>query len=200
MTTTKCTRNIRELLKDVFPPPVKQATTNIHWQWLEPSSHCPMIFSWVQLPYAKKFWQMDHLSMEELHAHYVQVLQSTHNDSLIGYFDGKPVCQAELYYCLHDEISHHYQAGPGDIGIHFLMAPVTEKKIDNLSAIMMKSIIRALFTAAGVERIMGEPDIQNQKANTLVQKAGFVFKKKITMSYKQANLYECTRTSAAACR
>lgn len=44
---------------------------------------------------------------------------------------------------------------------------------------------------------MGEPDIRNVKANALVQKAGFRFIKQIEMSYKQANLYECTRQTFA---
>jgi len=202
MTITKDSPSIRELLKDAFLRPFKPGVINnpgIRWEWLELCSHMPIIFNWVQLPYAKKFWQMDHLSFDQLHAHYAQVLQSGHNDSLIGYFNGAPVCQVEVYYCLHDEISHHYTASLGDLGIHFLMAPISGKKIDNLSVTMMQSIIRLLFASAGVDKIMGEPDIHNQKANTLVKKAGFVFKKKISMSYKQANLYECTRTSAAVC-
>lgn len=165
----------------------------ISWEIIDLSKHLPAIYQWVRLPYSREFWQMDHLSFDELHKHYSQILNGSDSTSLIGYFDGNPICQVELYDCTYDEISQHYDARTGDIGLHFLMAPNTANTIHGVSLIMMRSILSLLLGVEGIARVMGEPDTRNDKANSLVRKAGFVFLKKINMSYKQANLYECTR-------
>jgi RimJ/RimL family protein N-acetyltransferase len=165
----------------------------VSWEIIDLAKHLPIIYEWVRLPYSKMFWQMDHLSFDELHEHYNQILNGSNGTSLIGTFNGSPICQVEVYDCIHDEISQHYHAWPGDIGLHFLMAPLTANKIHGISFLMMRSMLSLLLSSNDILRVMGEPDIRNEKANTLVRKAGFRFLKQIDMSYKQANLYECTR-------
>lgn len=73
------------------------------------------------------------------------------------------------------------------------MAPV-EKKIINLSVCCMQLGLQFLFFFREVETVYGEPDIHNIKANALVRKAGFEFLKRQQLSYKQANIYHCSRT------
>ena len=57
----------------------------------------------------------------------------------------------------------------------------------------MQSFLDYYFSFPKSKRMFGEPDEENIKANQLVEKAGFQFVKPITMSYKRANLWVCTR-------
>ena len=174
-------------------PPVSGAFTAVSWEIIDLEKHIPLVYDWVRLPYSKQFWQMDHLNFDEFYEHYHQMLNGQSSTSLMGSLHGRPICQVELYDCHHDEISRHYTALPGDIGLHFLMAPRNEVPVHGVSLLMMRSVISLLLGNKNILRVMGEPDIRNEKANSLVRKAGFRFLKQINMSYKQANLYECTR-------
>jgi hypothetical protein len=60
--------------------------------------------------------------------------------------------------------------------------------IAHLTRDVMVTALAFLFTL-DIERIIGEPDVQNDKANKLVIDVGFRFIKPIQMSYKTANLY-----------
>ncbi len=167
----------------------------IYWEHINLQKHLPKLYQWVGLPYAHRYWQMDHLSFDEFYAHYENTLAIGHATSLIGYYEGEMICQVDVYKCFHDEIAAHYPANIWDLGIHFLMAPIKHQPKPGLSVALMQSALRLLFSIQEVNKIMGEPDATNTKANELVRKAGFHFLHSITMSYKTANLYECTRQS-----
>lgn len=186
-----------DAIDQLFCPDYRTFSTNpdqsIQWEKLNLEKHITSLYQWVQLPYAITYWQMNHLSFAEFENHYQVVLTDNRATSLIGYHEGKMVCQAEIYKCLYDEIAGHYMVGKNDVGIHFLMAPVEQISIPGLSLVMMKSLIDVLFSIPEVIRIMGEPDAHNTKANLLVQKAGFHFLCQAKMSYKIANLYQFLR-------
>jgi RimJ/RimL family protein N-acetyltransferase len=74
------------------------------------------------------------------------------------------------------------------------MAPVI-KAVKGLSVLLMRSFLNFYFSYPEAVRTYGEPDAENIKANKLVEKVGFEFIKPITMSYKRANLWVCTRKS-----
>lgn len=153
------------------------------------------IYDWTHHPSAKEFWQMD-VSIDCLTKTYSEILSSPYTHSFVGLLNNQPVCQVDVYKVLWDELKQHVVATEKDFGLHFLMSPV-QKKIHNLSVCCMQTCIAFLFSFKDVERIFGEPDERNTKANQLVIKAGFQFLHSANLSYKKANVYCCTKQAFA---
>lgn len=150
----------------------------------------PVIHRWVNEPYAHKYWQMQG-DIDGLYEHYKEFLNSGIGYSLMCFLEDKPVAQIDFYDVTADEIKDLYDVMPGDHGIHVLMAPY-EKPVPGLSVNVVVTCISFLFTLT-IDRIIGEPDAENERANELVKRVGFRFVKQVQMSYKTANLYSYSR-------
>ncbi|HYE53968.1 MAG TPA: GNAT family N-acetyltransferase [Chitinophagaceae bacterium] len=150
------------------------------------------IHEWVNQDYAKRFWQMDGRTINELKKVYRHISTCHFAQSFMARINYNRICQLDLYHAPDDEVSLHYNAQPGDYGIHVLMAP-RQQRVPGLSVCVLQTFLEYFFSFPDIERIIGEPDAENHRANQLVQKLGFRFMKTISMSYKTANLYTCTR-------
>ena len=164
---------------------------NISFRSLDLSMDLKMIHDWVNKDYSKQFWQL-HGSRALIENTYYSIQQNPGTHSFIGLHNGKPVCQIDIYLVAFDELGDHVLAGKQDTGMHFHMAPPM-KPIPGLSLMLMRSFLAFYFSFPDAENMFGEPDAENDKANRLVERAGFRFIRPITMSYKRANLWVCTR-------
>lgn len=149
--------------------------------------HLDILYDWVNREYAKKFWGM-HGSKKELYQHYDEFLESGRGYSLLFFIGKKPVAFVDYYQVQEDEVIKFYDFKESDFGIHLLMAPISGAPISELSKNVMITCLSFMFNL-NVDRVIGEPDINNKPANELVKKVGFRFLKEIEMSYKKANLY-----------
>ena len=145
-----------------------------------------LLHSWVNLPYARAYWQMQG-PVGRLYRHYEDFLNSGKGYSLMVFLQGRPVAQSDFYQVMSDELKEHYACQENDYGIHLLMGPC-HTPIKGLTPNVMLTLLAFLFSLS-IERVAGEPDIRNEKANRLVESIGFRFVKTIEMSYKTANLY-----------
>lgn len=147
-----------------------------------------VLHQWVNMDYTKKFWQMEG-SYTQIYHHYDKFLSSGAGDSLMFFFSGSstPVAQVDFYNPMLDELGTMYDVQEDDIGIHLLMGPPVQP-VKGLTTNVMLCCISYLFIM-GAKRIIGEPDMNNEKANKLVKRVGFEFVKPVTLSYKTANLY-----------
>lgn len=152
----------------------------------------PIIHSWVNLGYAKTFWQMEG-PYSKLYQHYEKFIARGLGYSLVFFINDlkTPVGLMDVYLVKYDEIQKHYKCKPEDYGVHILMAP-NEKRIPGLTTKVLITGLSFLFTLS-IDRIIGEPDIRNKNANDLIKRAGFYFIKEVEMSYKKANLYFCDK-------
>jgi hypothetical protein len=156
-----------------------------------PGKDVQTIYQWVNEPYSQKFWDLAG-SVEFLHNRYEEIQHCPYTHSFIGTLNRRPVCQVDVYMVHRDEVQHHLEPMPEDIGLHFLMCP-PEQRHRGLSLLMFKAFIQCCYSFPQADRILGEPDEKNEAANRLVRATGFVFMKKINLSYKTANLYYITR-------
>lgn len=151
-----------------------------------------IIHSWVNMDYAKTFWQMEG-PYEKLYQHYEKFINDGHGFSLVFFINDMktPVGLIDVYLARYDEIGKHYECGAEDYGLHILMAP-KKIRIPGLTTNVLLTGLSFLFTLS-IDRIIGEPDTGNKNANDLIKKAGFRFIKEVEMSYKKANLYFCDK-------
>ncbi len=166
-------------------------TGNISFRSLDLSIDLKMIHEWVNKNYSKQFWKL-HGSKELIENTYTAILDNPSTHSYIGLLNQKPICQIDVYLVSADELSDHVLAEANDSGMHFHMAPVI-KPVNGLSVVLMRAFLGFYFSFPETGLMYGEPDEENIKANKLVEKVGFEFIKSITMSYKRANLWVCTR-------
>lgn len=179
-----------DLTKEVILFRRKFAETEIILKPLHLSRDIKTIHKWVNMPYAKEFWQMAG-SIGELYTFYEKLMQSGKAYSLVAFLNNTPVAQIDYYDVPFDEVKNFYDYKENDHGIHLLMAP-NKLPVKSLTPHVMITALAFLFSL-GIPRIMGEPDAANEKANKLVQKVGFSFIGQIKMSYKVANLYQYTQ-------
>ncbi len=152
-----------------------------------------LIHSWVNKPYARRFWQMQG-TLNELTKHYNKLKEENRINTFILCNEVKPVALFEVYQVLSSELALKYEAEVSDYGIHLLMAPhkdllYLKKNINKVSKECLKTIVDMLFTFNSVKRIFAEPDKANFPAHRLAESVGFSFIKDIQLMEKQAKLY-----------
>ncbi|WP_051263700.1 GNAT family N-acetyltransferase [Tenacibaculum ovolyticum] len=152
-----------------------------------------MLHSWVTQPYAK-YWGMLDKSLEEVQTEYKEIEDSLNHHSYIGMLNNVPVFLMERYKASKDVISEHYDTQESDYGMHILMAPV-EKRIPQFTWHVFSTIIDYFFSLPQVERVVVEPDVNNEKIHILNKKAGFIYQKEIVLANKIAALAFCTKKS-----
>ncbi|WP_417785603.1 GNAT family N-acetyltransferase [Tenacibaculum sp.] len=151
----------------------------------------PMLHSWVTKPYAK-YWGMLDKSLEEVRAEYQEIENSPHHHSYIGMLNDTPVFLMEQYKASKDIIANYYDVQENDYGMHVLVAPV-EKRMPQFTWHVFSTIIDYFFSLPQIERIVVEPDVNNDKIHTLNKKAGFEYQKEVELPHKKAALAFCTR-------
>lgn len=149
------------------------------------------IQAWVTQPYAR-YWGMLTATPEEVRTAYADIATSAHQEAFLGLHDGEPVFLAERYDPAQDPVGKHYAVGPGDVGMHLLVAPVTTP-IAGFTRFVMDAVIDFLFADQQVQRIVVEPDVRNDKIQDLNADVGFKKAKIIGLPDKDAWLSFLTR-------
>lgn len=89
---------------------------------LDPFSDAELLHGWVTDPKAA-FWMMQGASLTDVEREYVRITTHEHHDAFIGLHDGRPAFLMESYDPRHLELVGLYDPEPGDVGMHFLVAP-----------------------------------------------------------------------------
>lgn len=176
----------------LYQAPDKLLSGNISFRSLMPDQDIDFLHSWVNLPYSKKFWQMDG-SLSNLYSIYRDILNNQHAHSFIGLFNGNPVAQIDLYSISESELKNHATTGIGDCGFHLLMQPPAQMT-KGISVAILTHFIRFYFSFEQAVILYAEPDRDNVLANKLAVKAGLHYLKTIQLPSKTANLYSINRS------
>ncbi len=90
------------------------------------------------------------------------------------------------------ELKGLYEAEPGDIGMHFLVAP-PGTPVHGFTRAVITAVMETLFADPRVRRVVVEPDVTNTSVQALNKAVGFEVVREITKPEKQALLSTCTR-------
>jgi acetyl CoA:N6-hydroxylysine acetyl transferase len=150
-----------------------------------------LIYEWVNLEYALRFWQLDG-ERSRVYNIYYNIQRNSHAHSFIGLLNNEPICQIDIYRVLYDEIHQYILADKNTCGFHLLMAP-NEKPIHGLTAQIVQTFLEYYFSFPEAVIMYGEPDVNNIRSNRLLQELGFKLIQAISMSYKTANLYSINK-------
>ncbi len=145
-----------------------------------------ILHEWVNLEYAKKFWEMDG-PIEMLEEEYIKHLGVDYSHPYIGTLNGEPIFTLELYWAVKDEVGKYYPFHPGDYGFHMLIAPAKER-IPNFSYYALTMCMEYFFSFKQVHRMIGEASAEHMGTHNLITKVGCEFDKALVLPYKTSNL------------
>ncbi|MFI7338326.1 GNAT family N-acetyltransferase [Streptomyces sp. NPDC050085] len=167
------------------------ARTTFHIRTLDPLKDAELVHGWVTHPKAA-FWLMGDAQLPDVEREYMAIAAAEHHDAYIGERDGEPVFLMERYHPAHVELVGLYEPEPGDVGMHFLVAP-TDTPEHGFTRAVITAVMEHLFADPAVRRVVVEPDVRNTAVHALNAAVGFVPDREIDKPEKRALLSFCTR-------
>ncbi|GGT11059.1 acetyltransferase [Streptomyces atratus] len=161
-----------------------------------PISDVELVHSWVTHPKAS-FWLMGDAKLQDVEREYMAIAAHPHHDAFIGLYDGEPAFLMERYDPTEVELKGLYDAEPGDIGMHFLVAP-TDTPLHGFTLGVITAVMEAMFADPSVRRVVVEPDVRNSAVHALNKAVGFEVLCEMAKPEKTALLSVCTREQFAA--
>ncbi|MFG3286553.1 GNAT family N-acetyltransferase [Streptomyces sp. NPDC048111] len=158
---------------------------------LDPLRDAELVHSWVTHP-KSAFWLMQDARLQDVEREYMAIAAHPHHDAFIGLHDGTPAFLMERYDPAHVELTGLYEALPGDVGMHFLVAP-TDTPVHGFTRAVISAVMEELFADPATERVVVEPDVRNTAVHALNEAVGFEIAERIAKPEKDAYLSFCTR-------
>ncbi|MCX4801386.1 acetyltransferase [Streptomyces sp. NBC_01214] len=163
---------------------------------LDPFADAELLHGWVTHPKAS-FWMMQDASLPDVEREYMRIAAHEHHQAFIGLHEGRPAFLMETYDPSELELVGLYDAQPGDVGMHFLVAP-SDTPLHGFTRAVITTVMAAIFADPATERVVVEPDVSNTAVHTLNEVVGFVPERQVTKPEKEALLSFCTRAQFEA--
>ncbi|KOU68312.1 GNAT family N-acetyltransferase [Streptomyces sp. NPDC054949] len=158
---------------------------------LDPFADAELLHGWVTHPKAS-FWMMQDASLPDVEREYMRIAAHEHHQAFIGLHEGRPAFLMETYDPSELELVGLYDARPGDVGMHFLVAP-SDTPLHGFTRAVITTVMAAIFADPATERVVVEPDVANTAVHALNETVGFVPERQVTKPEKEALLSFCTR-------
>ncbi|MEV7243870.1 GNAT family N-acetyltransferase [Streptomyces sp. NPDC093248] len=158
---------------------------------LAPLRDAELLHGWVTHP-KSAFWMMRDARLQDVERAYMEIAADEHHHALLGLRDGEPVFLMEKYDPAHRELAGLYEPLPGDVGMHFLVAP-TDTPVHGFTRAVITAVMAHLFEDPETRRVVVEPDVANKAVHALNEAVGFVPEREIQKPEKRALLSFCTR-------
>ncbi|WP_306189924.1 MULTISPECIES: GNAT family N-acetyltransferase [unclassified Streptomyces] len=158
---------------------------------LDPLTDTRLLHGWVTHPKAA-FWMMQDAGPADVERAYLDIAADEHHHAFLGLHDGEPAFLMERYDPAHRELAGLYEPEPGDVGMHFLVAP-TDTPVHGFTRAVITAVMRHLFEDPAVRRVVVEPDVRNTAVRALNEAVGFEPEREIRKPEKKALLSFCTR-------
>ncbi|MFB6980415.1 GNAT family N-acetyltransferase [Streptomyces scopuliridis] len=160
---------------------------------VDPFTDAELLHGWVTHPKAA-YWLMQGASLPEVERAYMAIAAATHHAAFIGLHEGVPAFLIERYDPAEVELKELYDAEPGDIGMHFLVAPVEgARQLHGFTHAVITTVMELLFDDPSVRRVVVEPDVRNTAVHALNEAVGFRIVERLAKPEKDAYLSICTR-------
>jgi RimJ/RimL family protein N-acetyltransferase len=158
---------------------------------LDPPRDAELLHGWVTHP-KSAFWMMGDARPEDVERAYREIDADEHHHAHLGLHDGVPAFLMERYDPAHRELVGLYPPEPGDVGMHFLVAP-TDTPVHGFTRAVITAVMAHLFADPATARVVVEPDVHNKAVHALNEAVGFLPERVIRKPEKRALLSFCTR-------
>ncbi|MBL1068898.1 GNAT family N-acetyltransferase [Streptomyces sp. 7-21] len=165
---------------------------------VDPAADAALLHRWLTHP-KSAFWLMTDASLADVEAEFRAIDAAGARDAFLGLHEGRPAFLVERYDPAHDPVGAVYQVRPGDVGMHFLVAP-TDTPLHGFTRAVITTIMEMLFADPATRRVVVEPDVRNKPVHALNAAVGFEVAATVSLPGKDALLSLCTREQYLATR
>ncbi|MFI5685802.1 GNAT family N-acetyltransferase [Streptomyces sp. NPDC051636] len=163
---------------------------------LDPLKDAELLHGWVTHPKAA-FWMMQDAKPADVERAYLEIAADEHHHAYLGFHEDVPAFLMEKYDPAHRELAGLYEPRPGDVGMHFLVAPA-DTPVHGFTRAVITAVMAHLFEDPATARVVVEPDVRNKAVHALNEAVGFVPEREIQKPEKKALLSFCTREQFVA--
>ncbi|GGN02518.1 GNAT family N-acetyltransferase [Streptomyces fuscichromogenes] len=140
---------------------------------LDPERDADAVHTWVRAERAA-FWGMTGLTRPQVAEVYAHMATLDTHHAYLAEKDGTPVGLLQTYEPQADRVSECYDARPGDIGVHVLLAPPgPEGPRPGWTEALLTAFTVYALRALDRHRIIVDPDVRNEKAIARFRRQGF---------------------------
>lgn len=157
---------------------------------VDPAGDAPLLHRWVTHP-RSAFWLMSDATVDDVEREYAKIAARPDHDAFLGLHEGNPAFLVERYDPA-GELGHLYPAHPGDVGMHFLVAP-PDTPVHGFTRAVIVTVMELLFADPATHRVVVEPDVRNTAVHALNAYVGFRVLGTVHLPQKDAYLSVCTR-------
>jgi RimJ/RimL family protein N-acetyltransferase len=158
---------------------------------LDPRADATLLHGWLTHP-KSVFWQLQDADVRDVTAYFSRIAEAPRHDAYVGLWDGVPAYLVERYDPAHNPLGKVYDAEPGDVGMHFLVAP-TDRPAHGFTHVVIVTVMELLFGDPSTRRVVVEPDVHNTPVHRLNAGVGFEVVDTVALPDKEALLSICTR-------
>jgi len=151
------------------------------------------LHTWLGYDHVAEFWSLD-MPLPAFRDHLAGKLAEDNLTPYIGYIDHVPMSYWEIYWPGEYELDDYYDAKPGDRAGHLLVGP-SEYIQSGYARALWRAMGTMVFSHPGTERIVGEPEANNDVVIHLLEECGFEARKEFHFEEadKDALLMICDR-------
>lgn len=165
---------------------------------VDPESDTETLHRWLTHP-KSVFWLMGQATLGEVRREFRDIAADPHRQAYLGLHEGQPAFLMERYDPAHRELNGAYEHQPGDVGMHFLVAP-TDTPMRGFTLAVLVTVMESLFSTESTKRVVVEPDVGNEAVHALNSAVGFEVVGTLALPGKDAYLSTCTREQYRATR
>ncbi|MFG3072412.1 GNAT family N-acetyltransferase [Streptomyces sp. NPDC048225] len=191
MSTTSTTSTVRTTGTATASGPGSARVGALTLRPVDPLKDAVLLHNWLTHP-KSAFWMMQDAALVDVERAYMEVAADEHQQAHLGLHDGVPAFLMERYDPVHRELVGLYEPEPGDVGMHFLVAP-TDRPVHGFTRAVITTVMAELFADPATRRVVVEPDVANTAVHALNAAVGFVPEREIQKPEKKALLSFCTR-------
>ncbi|MDT0445643.1 GNAT family N-acetyltransferase [Streptomyces johnsoniae] len=162
---------------------------------VDPDTDAELLHRWLTHP-KSVFWLMQNAQLTDVQEEFRAITASPTHEALLGLHNGRPAFLVERYDPATEPAGAAYDVRPGDVGMHFLVAP-TDTPLHGFTRAVITTVMELLFADPATRRVVVEPDVRNRSVHALNAAVGFRVERTVSLPGKDAYLSTCTREQYA---
>ncbi len=166
----------------------RAATGLLSVEPVDPGRDAALLRSWLADP-ASSWWGMADRDVDAVRAYLTAVRDDPAQAGWLLRRDGAPIAYAETYDPAVVLLTDVWDAEPGDVGMHLLVAPPpAEGRVHGLTSAVMRAVVEHCRDVLGARRVVVEPDVRNTAVQRKNGEVGFRALRVVDVDGKRALL------------
>ena len=157
---------------------------------VDPDRDAALVQRWLGHP-ASSWWAMTDHDVDAVGVYLRAVQEDPAQAGWLLRWGGEPIAYAETYDPREVLLTDVWDAEPGDVGMHLLVAPApapAEGRVPGLTTAVMRAVVEHCRDALGARRVVVEPDVRNTAVQRKNAEVGFRALREVDVDGKRALL------------